>query len=250
MFEIEAVLITFISGLFFLISFILVSKLKLKKDISCLLSSMAFTVMVGMLFLDFLPEITDMSHELFSNNIYKITLIILFISIGVLILKVLDILIPHHHHDHHDKEKNIKEHNNHSFHVGFILALSIFLHNILEGMSLFIIAKENIASGITMAIGIGIHNLPLGIEIANGMLKENNKKINIITMLSLFISTSLGAMILFFTFFCFLSIACGMILYLTLFELLKEIIDYQKNKLTYVGIISGLLLLGIMTFLE
>ncbi len=258
MYQTNALLLTIASGTFFLISFFLVSMIKFKKEFSVLFTGIAFIMMIGMLFLDFIPEILETAKELYQKPWQQLGMIIIFIIIGLLLSKILDVFLPHHHHEHHEKEKNIKEHNHHSFHVGSILAISLFLHNFLEGISLFIIAKENITSGIVMAMGIGLHNLPLGLEIAYNISKEENKKMTFLMGLGLFSSCFLGALILYFfhytlstsLFFCFITIACGMILYITVFELLKEIIDYKKNKNTYIGIIIGILLILGMTFLK
>jgi len=145
------------------------------------------------------------------------------------------------------------------FHVGFILAFSLLLHNIVEGISMYIIACENISAGILMAVGVGLHNLPLGIEIATNLENENeNKKITFFTLLFLIFSAFLGAFILFlfqieitnFLLLLFLCVSCGMILYIALFELLKEVKNYKKNKYTYIGICIGIMILLIMTFME
>ena len=80
-------LITFVLGLFILIGVFLVKISKNTKLIENLSISVALGCMISLAVSDLLPEI----YETFSNKIY---LIIIFVVIGVLILKLLDIFIP------------------------------------------------------------------------------------------------------------------------------------------------------------
>ena len=80
-------LITLILGLFILIGVLLVKIPKNTKLIENLSISVALGCMISLAVSDLFPEI----YETFSNKIY---LIIIFVVIGVLILKLLDIFIP------------------------------------------------------------------------------------------------------------------------------------------------------------
>ena len=79
-------LITFVLGLFILIGVFLVKISKNTKLIENLSISVALGCMISLAVSDLFPEI----YETFSNKIY---LIIIFVVIGVLILKLLDISI-------------------------------------------------------------------------------------------------------------------------------------------------------------
>lgn len=255
----SALLITIISGLFFGIGFLFVRFFKKKKELSIIATSLAFIVMLGMICFDLFPEILELLEEINHPNSLKIGYVGILIALGIIILKIFDTFLPAHHHEHHENEKSKKEHNHHMFHVGFILAFSLLLHNILEGISMYIIATENLSAGILMAVGVGLHNLPLGIEIATNLENENEKKkITIFMLFFLIFSAFLGALFLFlfqvnissFFLLLFLSISCGMILYIAFFELLKEILTYKNSKYTYIGIGIGIIFLTIMTFFE
>ena len=245
-----------ISGIFFLMGFFVVRYTKEKQNLSILSTSMAFLVMVGMFLFDLFPEIIEHSESLIENDIIRYLSIFLFVGFGFLILKLFDIYLPHHHHEHHEKE-DIEEHNHHMYHVGLILTISLILHNILEGMSIFLVTLESVSSGLLFSVGVGLHNLPLGIEIASNFNERKNKKSNLLLFL-LVISSFLGAslMVIFGKFisdivlYIFLSIACGMIIYIAFFELLKDLKGYLKSKYTYLGFLIGLFLLILMFFLE
>lgn len=255
---IGALLLTLLSGLFFGLGFLIVRFAKDKKSLTVLANSMAFVILIGMLFTDLIPEIIEISENVNATKNVKIAIIIVFIALGMGILKVFDIFLPHHTHHHKEKEHNLKEHNNHSLHIGIIMSLSLVLHNILEGMSLYVIAKESWISGLLISLGIGFHNLPLGIEIGSNLMNHTDKKKTMYLLFTLMLSTFIGGFGLYllnveindFILLLFISVASGMIIYLALFELLKEVFNYLKNKYTYMGALLGVVILLLMTILE
>ena len=257
--SLQALFLTLFSGLFFLLGFIVVRFVKAKKELSILATGLALIIMLGMLFFDLIPEIIELTVTLNGSKAHKILLTLLFIGLGVVTLKIFDLFLPHHHHHHKDENDNLKEHNSHLFHVGFILAISLVLHNILEGMSLYIIATESVGAGVLMMLGVGLHNLPLGVEVASNMeLSKQGRKMQWGMMALLSLSSFVGGLILFFLgsslsdfmMFFLVCVACGMILYIALFELLREIFSYKNNRFTYFGISLGFILLFLMTFFE
>ncbi len=255
--QVTALILAFVSGLFFVVGFILVKYVSRKKELSIVATGLSFTVMLGMLFLDLIPEMISLSNQVPSDKWQKILTIILCVGLGIGFLKFLDLFLPAHHHEHHEHEKNIEEHKSHAFHIGLILAFSLIFHNILEGMSLYVIGLDSFMGGVMMTLGIGLHNLPLGLEIASSF--EQTKKQNRLKMITLGLltfSSFAGALLLFVmsgvsenALLIFISIACGMILYITLFELLKEVMEYRHEKLTFVGVGIGLILLLVMFLL-
>ena len=257
--SLQALFLTLFSGPFFLFGFLVVRFVKAKKELSILATGLALIIMLGMLFFDLIPEIIELTVTLNGSKAHKILLTLLFIGLGVVTLKIFDLFLPHHHHHHKDENDNLKEHNSHLFHVGFILAISLVLHNILEGMSLYIIATESVGAGVLMMLGVGLHNLPLGVEVASNMeLSKQGRKMQWGMMALLSLSSFVGGLILFFLgsslsdfmMFFLVCVACGMILYIALFELLREIFSYKNNRFTYFGISLGFILLFLMTFFE
>ena len=90
-------------------------------------TSLAFIVMLGLLFLDLIPEVIE------TKNIY----LIIPIVIGFLILIVLDRIIPHHHHEHSDSSCDKVEHELHLNHIGIITIIALAIHNMIEGIALY-----------------------------------------------------------------------------------------------------------------
>ena len=228
------ILLSFITGLFFVLGIFLNRIIKNKNNISKLAISLAFVVILNLIIFDIIPEV-------FENFKFIYNLYILF---GLFLLKIIDLFVPHHDHEHHEKNDNIKEHNMHLEHISIITILSLSLHNVIECMALSTVSKSSLMSGIMMCLGIALHNIPLGFQIGNS-LKKHRSIYTIILMLSgvvgaiicaiITIPASVTNFILCFT--------LGMLLYLAFFELASETIKSIKNKYTIYGIIIGVVVI-------
>lgn len=232
-----AVLMTVIAGLFFLIGALLAFFGKNKKGLIDFSIGMAFSVMIMLLAFDIVPEIT----EALGKNSIKMYI---FIIIGIVMLKLIDLLVPHHDHD-----AEIKHHERHLKHIGLISSLALIIHNIIEGIGIYNIALLDARAGLMMAIGVGLHNIPFGIEITATLneTKKNTKEVWL-NLIILSISTLFGALIMLtvgtiseVTIGCLMSLTVGMIIYLVLFELLVELISTKNRKYSTIGIIIGVL---------
>jgi len=232
---------TLITGVFFLLGIIFNYVCKNKKNISVFAIALAFIVLLNLIFLDLIPEI------FIEISFVKC----LYIVLGFVMLKIMDLFVPHHEHHHKEKRDNIKEHNNHLEHISIITILALTLHNVIECMALFNVTLGSVSAGFLMCLAIGLHNIPLGFQIGGSL--NNNKKlyVSILTLsgfagglISLLIGTiseTITSYILCFT--------LGMLIYLTFFELLKELLSSLKNIYSLYGIIIGVILIVITNML-
>lgn len=240
-----ALLVTLIAGLFFLVGALLAILGKKKKGLIDFSIGMALSVMVLLVALDIVPEITEM---LGKNSIYMY----LFIIFGIVLLKLIDLLVPHHDHN-----EEIKHHERHLKHIGLMSSLALIIHNVIEGIGIYNIAVGNIKAGILLSVAVGLHNIPLGLEITASLSEtKKNKKTIFISVLLLSISTMFGALIMVClgnindkALGCLLSLTVGMIIYLVIFELLIELLNSKNKKHATVGIIVGILLILLNTFI-
>ena len=171
-------------------------------------------------------------------------------------LKLLDSLVPVHTHSHTDNETNTLEHNNHLVHIGIITSVALIIHNIIEGMAIYSMSLASLKSGLLMGFGVALHNIPLGMEISLTLDRAQDKKNKILTYLFLILSPLLGGLIV--AIFnnineiflgILMCITCGMLIYISFFELFGEIKNNIKQKQTILGLITGLLLMVITVFL-
>ena len=233
------VLLTIITGLFFLIGIIILKNSKYKEKLSIFTIALAFVVLLGLIFFELLPEIIE------TKNIYLLFPIV----IGLLILVVLDKFIPHHHHEHDDKHCDKLEHNLHLNHIGIITIIALAIHNLIEGITLYSIAINSVKNGLLMMIGISLHNIPLGFQIGNSLDK---KKSSIFLIILLCISSFLGSLIMIAfgginenVISILLALTFGMLIYILFFELFGEVRKYLNKKETIYGIIIGIIILFI-----
>lgn len=237
----KALLLTVITGVFFLIGILFNKICNGNKNINILSIALSFIILIYLIIFDILPEIKE------SFNFYAL----LFILLGLVLLKILDFFVPQHDHHHKDKNDNKKEHDNHLNHIGTITIIALLLHNILENMALYNVAIKDFKSGMFMCLGIGLHNLPLGFQIGSNLKKENKFNIFILTISGLIggvINLFIGNISEVITAYL-LSFTLGMLIYLTVFELFKEVIENIKNRYTYYGVILGVIIIILLRFI-
>lgn len=241
----KSLLVTLLAGVFILIGIILGYCLKKKGKFIDISIGLAFSVMVILAFSHILPE----CYEALNKNILRV---LIYMLIGFMLLRLLDHLVPHHEHEEHSHKHEC--HTEHLEHVGILTTVAIVIHNIIEGMTLYITSSNDFKSGILLAIAIGLHNIPLGIMISSTL---KGKKQIIINSIILTLSTFVGGLIIFFITSninemivgCLLAITVGMISYIIKDELLPSIIKGNNKKYNVLGMIIGIVILIISHFI-
>lgn len=247
-------LLTLFVGLFILFGNLFANKFKDNKRFTDFSISLAFGVIIALILFEILPE----TYEILNSELglfRTILSIIILILIGIFLLKILDGFIPHHEHEihHTHKHKNDNCYNKHLNHIGLISASAVIVHNIIEGMSLYLVSSANIVSGVLMCIGIGLHNIPMGLVIATTLYNSNySKKDTMLVSLVVSLSTFVGGFIMFL--FggvpqliegLLLGITLGMLIYIAVFELFHQIYHMKNKKICSIGIGFGMFLLAI-----
>lgn len=230
-----SLLLTFLSGLFFLVGLIIYRFVPNKIGLTRVSVACALVVILGLIFLDLIPELIEIGKWYF----------IIFAIIGLLILILIDKFIPNHEHDHHEDDEEKHEHINHMTHISTITIIALLIHNYIEGIALFGVASNDFKNGVVMLLGIGLHNLPFGFQIAPSI---KGKNIGLVILLIL--SGFFGGV----TFYLFgslnevvegiiISLTLGMLIHILVFELLKEVLTNIRKKETICGIIIGIIIL-------
>ena len=237
--------LTLIVGLFILLGSIIIFVTKNNDNIVNFSISIAFSVISFLIILELIPEAWELIRE--NNSLEKsLFLIFLFTFLGIIILKGLDFLVPHH--EHKDDKQNL-------LHIGLISSIALIMHNFIEGMAIYSSVNSSLELGILISIGVGLHNIPMGMVITSTIYKANNsirKTIWLILLIS--ISTFIGGLITFLNrnllinntiLGIFLCLTLGMLMFLVLFELLPHIIHTKNKKETLIGIIIGMMVMFI-----
>ena len=158
-------LITLVLGLFIIVGAIITFVSKNNNKFVSFSISLAFSVMIMLMFVDLIPEVKEIFIGEFGI-VVGVLLALLGIVAGIIILKLLDMFIPDH--DGHEKEE-LK-------HIGLISSIALILHNIIEGMAVYTTVNNSIETGLLISLGVGLHNIPLGMVITSTFYKANNNR--------------------------------------------------------------------------
>lgn len=247
--NISALLLTLGVGLFIVVGAVIVFVTKNNEKIVNLSISMAFGVMIALVFSELIPEAFELMEK--SNKFLTIITVVVFSILGVLILKCLDMLVPHHEHNHSDKHGDLENLE----HIGLVSSIALVIHNIIEGMALYGTSLSSISLGLMLCIGIGLHNIPMGLVIASTFYESNkNKTKTLLITTGIAFSTFLGGVIMgllnntiisSFILGVLVCITLGMIIYIALFELLPKMLCSNDKKTAIIGTSLGILILFI-----
>lgn len=144
--------------------------------------------------------------------------------------------------------------------VGVLTALGIAIHNFPEGMVTFSsVATGDVALGIKVAIAIAIHNVPEGIAVSAPIFyATGNRRRAFLWSFSSGLAEPVGAVIGYMILRPFLTptllstllaSVAGIMVYISLVELLPVAHRYGKQHLVVIGIVSGMLVMAVSLFL-
>lgn len=183
---------------------------------------------------------------------------------GILFIALIDKLIPstenpHEVHTVEEMDGESEEHKNKLMRMGLFTALAIAIHNFPEGLATFTAALSDPSLGIPIAVAIAIHNIPEGIAVAVPVFyatKSRKKafKLSFLSGLSEPVGAIIGYLILFRFFndamfgFIFAAVA-GIMVYISLDELLPSAREYGEHHLSIYGLIAGMAVMALSLLL-
>lgn len=224
--------ITFIIGFTVFLGTVVILLVKEDKRIRELSISIAFSVLFCLIFLEVIP------HTLEYIDYFEM---IGYALLGILLLKLLDLCIPNHE---HSNKKN------HLSHIGLMAVIALVTHNLIEGTVLYSSLNEDLNLGLLLGIGIGLHNIPMGMVVGS-TLKDTNYSKGKILLISMILSlaTFIGALIVYLIkgisndlIGIMFAITLGMLIYIVFFELLRHLKHQNKNN-NIVGFIIGVIII-------
>ncbi|MCD4768835.1 MAG: zinc transporter ZupT [Bacteroidales bacterium] len=177
---------------------------------------------------------------------------------GILFIALIDRLIPSVENPHEvkrieDMEK--KGSNTKLMRMGIFTALAIGIHNFPEGLATFTAALNDPQLGLAIAIAIAIHNIPEGIAVSVPIYYAtgNRKKAFLLSFLS-GLSEPVGALIGYAILMPFMSdttfgvlfaAVAGIMVFISLDELLPAAREYGEHHLSIYGLIIGMAVMAI-----
>lgn len=231
-----AFLLTTMAGLSTLVGTIpIFIKFKNTDKIICVSLAFAAGVMSCVSVTDLIPESINMLSTSFGG-LATIVLSFIFILIGIIVSGFISKVIP---------DNSFNNYNNSNlFKVGIISMLAIIIHNLPEGIATFISTTKSTALGISLTVAIALHNIPEGISISVPIYYSTKSRIKALfyTFVSA-LSEPLGAIITYLFLYKYInntvlgllfSLIAGLMIQISLTELLPTSVRYNYSKLTKV----------------
>ncbi len=186
---------------------------------------------------------------------YWITTIAFFS--GIAIIAIIDKLIPSYENPH--EIKNItgtpdEASKKRLLRMGVFSALAIAIHNFPEGLATFMGALSDPTLGISIAVAIAIHNIPEGVAVSVPIYyATKNKKKAFWFSFASGLAEPVGALIGYFilrnifsdsTFGVIFAGVAGIMVYISLDELLPTAEEYGEHHIAIGGLIAGMIVMA------
>jgi ZIP family zinc transporter len=206
-------------------------------------------VMIYVSFMELLPSASGSVGEPLS---------LLFFFLGIAFIGFVDLLVPESENPHNFKELGEPRNPDEGralMRTGMMTAVAIGIHNFPEGLATFASAMSNVRLGVFIAIALAIHNIPEGIAVSMPIYYAtlNKNKAFFYSFLS-GVSEPVGALIGFLLLMPFLTpvvlagtlaFVAGIMIYISLDELLPMAHSYGHGHLVISGVVLGMLVMAI-----
>ncbi len=216
-------------------------------------------VMIYVSFVEIFPEALEEFSSRFSEKRAILYTILSFFG-GMLIIGIIDKFIPSFENPH--EIKSIEDMNNPTekqkfkklYRMGILTAVAIAIHNFPEGIATFMAAMNDPKVGVAIAVAIAIHNIPEGIAVSIPIYYAtgSKKKAFFFSFLS-GLAEPLGAIIAYVLLMPFLTAestgivlgiilaaVAGIMVFISLDELLPSAEEYGEHHLSIYGVVSGM----------
>jgi zinc transporter, ZIP family len=183
---------------------------------------------------------------------------------GIVFIGLIDYLIPSGENPHEVKmveemEKGSLTRDPKLMKMGSFTALAIAIHNFPEGLATFTASLSDPALGVAIAVAIAIHNVPEGIAVSVPIYyaTSSKKKAFLYSFLS-GLAEPLGALIGYLLLMPFLNPAvfgilfaavAGIMVFISLDELLPAAREYGKHHWSIYGLIAGMAVMAVSLLL-
>lgn len=216
-------------------------------------------VMIYVSFVELFPEALHALSEEYGDNKGGWLTLASFFG-GIFLIGIIDKLIPSMDNPHEIKKIEDMEGKNRPggsgklMRVGLFTALAVAIHNFPEGMASFTAALVDPSLGIAIAIAVAIHNIPEGIAVSIPIYYAtgNKKKAFWFSFLS-GLAEPIGALAVWLILMPFMSAAlmgilfsmiAGIMVFISLDELLPAAEEYGEHHLSIYGLIAGMIVMA------
>lgn len=171
--------------------------------------------------------------------------------VGIIIIFLLDLFIPHIY----KCESKIE---NNKLKLGMLVALGIAIHNFPEGIAVSVSTLSNLNLGILVALAIALHNIPEGLSVSFPIYyaTKNKKKAFWYSFLS-GLAEPIGAIVCLIFLYPFINqfnlnfmfaIVAGIMVFISLDELLPACLKQERSHLSILGLFAGMFVMAISMY--
>lgn len=184
---------------------------------------------------------------------------------GFIGIMIIDIIVPHSYKEENtSKEKDFQTNEMRKKddvkRVGYLTAFGLAIHNLPEGMTSFSGFIISPIIGITTALAIAIHNIPEGLSVSVPLAVADENKHYAFLMGSISgLMEPLGAVIILLLFpsiqdiglslTLILPFVAGIMVFISIDELLPLAFKYDKHELTTASILTGMMIMVLTLFI-
>ena len=215
-------------------------------------------VMIYVSFMEMLPQSLHSLTESFGDKTGMLYLILGFFG-GIILIALIDFLIPESSNPHEIHGVEEMKRKNGLKQTGIITAVTIAIHNFPEGIATFMSALTSLEIAIPITAAIAIHNIPEGIAVAVPIYHSTGSKKKAFWLsFASGLAEPIGALIAFLFLMPFwsptlnafvLSAVAGIMVYISLDELLPSAEKYGKHHLSIIGLVLGMALMAFSLYL-
>jgi len=177
---------------------------------------------------------------------------------GMLITAIIEKIVHKyggHYHGHDEHEHHHEENEEHLSKLGLMSAVAIAIHNLPEGLAIFTAGLKDISLAIPLAAAVILHNIPLSIAISVPIYySTGSKKKAFVYSLLVGLCQPFGAVIGYLilsklfndlVFGILFSIVAGIMIFVSLDELLPSSQKYEDHHISVYGAIAGMAVMAL-----
>ncbi len=184
---------------------------------------------------------------------------------GILVIAAIDRMIPYFENPHEvhkieemtDTRQAVQYKK--LYRMGIFTALAIAIHNFPEGLATFTAALEDPTLGIPIALAIAIHNIPEGIAVSIPIFYATGNRVKAFKLSFLSgLAEPVGALLGFLVLLAFFNdivfgvlfaAVAGIMVFISLDELLPTAEEYGEHHLAVYGLVIGMLVMAVSLLL-